>query len=154
MSVCQKKAGGLGVLDLRVQNKALLTKILFKFFNRADTPWVNLIWNTYYANDDLPSYPTKVGSFWSRDCCSILENFKQMTVCKAGTGETIALWYDKWADDTLVTTMPHLHSYAKNKQTTLAQATNLDEDNFYDMFHLPMSSIAAQQSCCKRDDQW
>lgn len=38
-TVClPKKAGGLGVLDLRMQNKALLTKFLYKFFNGHDIP--------------------------------------------------------------------------------------------------------------------
>ena len=72
-------------------------------------------------------------------------------ICNAGTGESIARWYDKWANDTLETTMPHLLSYAKEKQTTLAHATNLDNDSFYDMFHLPMSSIAVQQSYVVRE---
>jgi hypothetical protein len=38
-----KDEGGLGVLDLRTQNEALLIKNLHKFFNRADIPWVHLI---------------------------------------------------------------------------------------------------------------
>ena len=74
-----------------------------------------------------------------------------MAVCNAGKGDTIALWSDKWADDILENTMPHLHSYVKNKHITLAQATNLDVDSFYDMFYLPMSSIAVQQSNVVRE---
>jgi hypothetical protein len=38
-----KDEGGLGVLDLRTQNEALLIKNIHKFFNRADIPWVHLI---------------------------------------------------------------------------------------------------------------
>ena len=42
--VCLPKTeGGLGVLNLRTQNEALLLKHLHKFFNRADVPWVRLI---------------------------------------------------------------------------------------------------------------
>ena len=68
-NVClPKKAGDLGVLDLRIQNKTLLTKFLFKFFNKHDIPWVNLIWNNYYDNGEVPNFPTRVGSFWWRDC--------------------------------------------------------------------------------------
>ena len=33
-----KKEGGLGVLNLRTQNEALLLKHLHKFFNRVDVP--------------------------------------------------------------------------------------------------------------------
>jgi hypothetical protein len=40
-TVClPKKNGGLGVLNLRVQNQALIIKFLFKFYNMKDTPWV------------------------------------------------------------------------------------------------------------------
>ena len=42
--VCLPKAeGGLGVLNLRTQNEALLLKFLHKFFNREDIPWVHLV---------------------------------------------------------------------------------------------------------------
>jgi hypothetical protein len=33
-----KEKGGLGVLNLRLQNDALLMKHLSKFYNRADVP--------------------------------------------------------------------------------------------------------------------
>ena len=36
--------GGLGVLNLKVQNEALLMKFLHKFYNHHDIPWVSLIW--------------------------------------------------------------------------------------------------------------
>jgi len=38
-----KEEGGLGVLDLKIQNEALLLKNFHKFYNRADIPWVHLI---------------------------------------------------------------------------------------------------------------
>ena len=41
-----KEDGGLGILDLRTQNEALLLKHLHKFFNRADIPWVHLVWES------------------------------------------------------------------------------------------------------------
>jgi hypothetical protein len=49
-----KRKGGLGVINLRSQNKDLLLKHLDKFYNKADIPWVNLIWNTYYFNGEVP----------------------------------------------------------------------------------------------------
>ncbi|KAM3260750.1 hypothetical protein ACQJBY_051787 [Aegilops geniculata] len=40
--ICKpKQQGGLGVLNLREQNKALLIKHLFKFYNEVDVPWGN-----------------------------------------------------------------------------------------------------------------
>jgi hypothetical protein len=60
-----KKEGGLGIINLRTQNDALLLKNLHKFFNRLDYPWVNLIWDNYYRDGKLPNLQPK-GSFWWR----------------------------------------------------------------------------------------
>ena len=50
-TVCRpENQGGLGVLNINIQNYALLLKNLHKFFNRNNIPWVNLIWDTYYKN--------------------------------------------------------------------------------------------------------
>jgi hypothetical protein len=38
-----KLLGGLGILDLRQQNRALLLKKVYKFFNHQDILWVELI---------------------------------------------------------------------------------------------------------------
>ena len=141
-----KKAGGLGVLDLRTQNRALLIKFLFKFFNKHDIPWVELIWNNYYSDGSIPSYPTRLGSFSWRDCCSILQDFKSMTTCIPSTGNTISLWHDKWNEDTLQSRFPHLYSFSKDSECTIASAIVSSTSNFYEMFHLPMSSMAVQQS--------
>lgn len=66
--VCRpKKKGGLGVIDLKVQNRAMLLKHLGKFFNKhIHIPWVNLVWSSYYA-DKLPQSANVCGSFWWRD---------------------------------------------------------------------------------------
>lgn len=46
-----KDAGGLGVLDLWQQNRALLMKKIYKFFSHSDAPWIDLIWKAYYAGN-------------------------------------------------------------------------------------------------------
>jgi hypothetical protein len=38
-----KKKGGLGIVNLRNQNMALLIKHLDKFYNKKDIPWVNIV---------------------------------------------------------------------------------------------------------------
>jgi hypothetical protein len=61
--VCKpKKYGGLGVLNLELQNKALLLKQLHKLYTKADfsfdrytkadVPWVRLVWSLY--GDSVP----------------------------------------------------------------------------------------------------
>jgi hypothetical protein len=61
--VCRpKKKGGLGILNLKLQKGALLLKYLHKFYNKLDTPWVHLLWNTYYQGR-VPHAMDPVGSF-------------------------------------------------------------------------------------------
>lgn len=60
-----KDEGGLGVINLSVQNESLLMKHLHKFYNRIQVPWVNLVWDKYYSRDRLPGSVTNFkGSFW------------------------------------------------------------------------------------------
>ena len=59
-----KVKGGLGILNLRLQNDALLLKQLNKFYNRKDVPWVHLIWYRYYDQGKVPHGQKEVGSFW------------------------------------------------------------------------------------------
>jgi hypothetical protein len=49
-----KQKGGLGILDLKKHNEALQMKMLPKFFNKQDIPWVHLIWASRYNNGSLP----------------------------------------------------------------------------------------------------
>jgi hypothetical protein len=61
--VCKPKdKGGLGVLNLKIQNQALLLKFLDKFYNKKDIQWVHLIWQTYYQNS-IPHASNMCGSF-------------------------------------------------------------------------------------------
>jgi hypothetical protein len=49
--VCRPKdQGGLGVINLLVQNDRLLMKHLHNFFNQRDLPCVKLVWGTYYSS--------------------------------------------------------------------------------------------------------
>jgi len=74
-----KKEGGLGVIDLELQNKALLLKNLHKFFNKVYIPWVQLIWEKHYSRDKLPNH-TRKGSFWWKDTLKLLPLFKALPV--------------------------------------------------------------------------
>jgi hypothetical protein len=61
-----KNKGGLGVINLRLQNDALLLRHLHRFFNKMEIPWIQLIWLKYYRNK-LPHASREVGSFWWKD---------------------------------------------------------------------------------------
>uniref|UniRef100_A0A8R7P611 Uncharacterized protein n=1 Tax=Triticum urartu TaxID=4572 RepID=A0A8R7P611_TRIUA len=64
--VCKpKQKGGLGVLDTKILNTALLLKFLDKFYNHHDVPWVELIWSTY-STSSVTHAAGPCGSFWWR----------------------------------------------------------------------------------------
>ena len=86
-----KEQGGLGVLKLRTQNEALMLKNLHKFFNRADLPWVRLIWDSYYQNGKSPGQQ-KRGSFWWKDIVKLINQYKGIAMPIVNDGKTVSLW--------------------------------------------------------------
>ena len=53
---------GLGILNLGVQNVALLLKHASNFLNKRDIPWVSLVWDSYYF-ERMPQGTNDCGSF-------------------------------------------------------------------------------------------
>jgi hypothetical protein len=83
-----KEKGGLGILNLRLQNDALLLKNLDKFYNKKDIPWVQLVWWKYYQ-DKVPHAAREVGSFWWKDILRLSNLFRRITRCTVGNGSTV-----------------------------------------------------------------
>jgi hypothetical protein len=137
-----KEDGGLGVLDLKTQNEALLLKNLHKFFNKADIPWVNLVWEKYYSNGRLPNH-TKKGSFWWKDILKLLQKFKGMATVNIQNGESCLLWDDLWLGRIPRTEFPELYSFTKKPYMSLAEAKI--SQSLIGTFHLPLSVEAYEQ---------
>jgi hypothetical protein len=55
------------------------------FFNRADCPWVQLIWDNYYSSGKLPNNRSK-GSFWWRGVLKQLDKFKGIAMVHLNNG--------------------------------------------------------------------
>lgn len=47
-----KDQGDLGIIDIKAHNTALLLKLLHKFYNNHDLPWVQLTWKQLYRNQN------------------------------------------------------------------------------------------------------
>jgi len=116
-----KRKGGLGIINLRSQNNALLLKHLDKFYNKKEIPWVKLIWNAHYPIGQVPHAITDRGSFWWRDILKLCDLFRGIAECKIGDGSTVLFWSDLWNDNILQTKYPRLFFFAKNKNITVAQ---------------------------------
>lgn len=141
--VCRpKNQGGLGIKDINVQNKALLLKNLHKFFNRLDIPWVHMVWETYYSNDQLHGQQIQ-GSFWWKANLKMIDLFKSMAKCNLGDGKPAFFWTDLWHSNCLHIKFPHLFSYARNTEILVHNALQIEY--LEDLFHLPLSVQAYEQ---------
>jgi hypothetical protein len=78
-----KEKGGLGVLNLKLQNDALLLKHLHKFYNRDSLPWVDLVWFKYYQNK-VPHTAREVGSFWWKGILRLNGIYRGFSQCDIG----------------------------------------------------------------------
>jgi hypothetical protein len=145
-SLQTKSPGGLGVINLELQNKALLMKCLHKFYNRDTIPWVNIIWATHYS----PSLPSAkpVGSFWWKDILKIQDVFKEIAQVEIGNGKSTLLWHDRWDGLRKSIKFPELWSFASIKDININQA-RLASPN--EMFHTPLSVEAFEQLLSLQD---
>jgi hypothetical protein len=141
--VCRpKKHGGLGVLNLELQNKALLLKQLHKFYSKADVPWVHLVWSLY--GEEVPHAKSKRGSFWWRDIFSLVDDYRSISHCKIGNGSTVLFWKDFWANgELLCDKYPRLFSYALNEDISVAAFAS--SHDAVAVFALPLSVEAYEE---------
>jgi len=95
-----KDKGGLGILNLRLQNDALLLKQLHKFYNKIGIPWINLIWSKYY-HSKVPHAAREMGSFWWKDVLRLNPLYRGIANCTIGDGTTVSLWNDWWMGSVL-----------------------------------------------------
>ena len=92
-----KDQGGLGIIDIKSQNEALLMKFLDKFYNYADLPWVELTWNKLYSNTQTPPHArSPMGSFWWKDIMKLFPNFQKISMCVPNRGNSVLFWADVW----------------------------------------------------------
>jgi hypothetical protein len=113
-----KSRGGLGVINLRMQNEALLIKNLHKFFNKADLPWVKLIWSQYYSNRKVLGIVTKGGFCW-RSIVKLLNKYKGIAQAELGSMDSILFWSNMWNGRVLMLTYPKLYSFTLNTKITV-----------------------------------
>ncbi|XP_073360069.1 uncharacterized protein [Aegilops tauschii subsp. strangulata] len=142
--ICRpKNKGGLGILNLGVQNVALLLKHVNNFLNKKDLPWVSLIWDTYY-HGRVPQGTSDCGSFWWKDICKVMQNFRECAWVQINGGDIALMWSDNWQLDDQVSSLqfrfPRLYSYVKDPWITAQEF--LDSQGMFQHFHLPLSSQA------------
>jgi hypothetical protein len=73
-----KNEGGLGIINLKTQNSALLINHLDRFYNHADILWVKLTCTKLYANNHIPHATSPIGSFWWKDLLKLTPSVSQI----------------------------------------------------------------------------
>ena len=137
-----KTKGGLGVLNLRLQNDALLLKQLHKFYMKFDTPWVHLIWHKYYSNK-VPHAAREIGSFWWKDVLRLSTLYRGVAKCTLGNGSTITFWNDLWSDNILSYKYPRLFSFAIDP--SISVQNTMQAADLASLFNLPLSEKALDE---------
>jgi hypothetical protein len=135
--VCRpKKKGGLGVLNLKIQNEGLLLKYLHKFYNKTDTPWVQLLWNTYYTGK-VPHALDPCGSLWWRDVFKLSPIYRGIAVSSTSDGSCNLFWKDLWKDNIIA---PRAFSFTTDEDVSVQQFLN--SGRLANNFHFPLSTEA------------
>ena len=137
-----KSKGGLGVINLRLQNDALLLKHLHKFYAKKDIPWANMIWTKYYLRK-VPHASSEVGSFWWKDVLRLNTLYRGIAKCTIGDGSTITFWEDLWTDEILASKYPIIFSFTKNRNISVKEI--MGAEDLDSLFHLPLSIPAMEE---------
>jgi hypothetical protein len=134
-----KSKGGLGAINLSMQNDALLLKQLEKFYRKENLQWVNLIWHKYYS-DSVPHLAREKGSFWWKDILRLHVQFRGVAVCVPGKGDTVSFWDDLIDWKMHSSLYPRLLEYAKDPKISFCKLRN--SESLIDCFRIPMSRQA------------
>jgi hypothetical protein len=141
--VCKpKNKGGLGIINLQIQNNALLLKQLHKFYNNEDIPWVHLVRDAYYYHD-IPHAVVLSGSPWWKNIISLADDYRAISSVNVGNGSSALFWSDSWKNQLLDSSFPRLFSFVRDKLQSVKEF--LEKDSVLDNFHLPLSIEAHQE---------
>jgi hypothetical protein len=104
---------------------------------------VNLIWNAYYPNGELPQPSKGRGSFWWKDLLKLMDTFRGIAQCMVGDGTTIMFWSDMRNGHLLQQKFSMLYSYAWKKTSRWLNSCKINQIEH--QFHIPLSVQAFQE---------
>jgi hypothetical protein len=120
--MCQPKdQRGLGIQNLEIQNKCLLSKWLFKLLNE-DGLWQELLRNKCIKNKTLGSCEKKPtdSHFW-KSTVNIKDTFLELGHFYVKDGSQTRFWADTWlGNKPLKDRFPGLFNIVRRKRDTIA----------------------------------
>ncbi|WVZ66350.1 hypothetical protein U9M48_015586, partial [Paspalum notatum var. saurae] len=113
--------GGIGILDLKLQNKCLLSKWLYKLLNE-DGAWQELIKKKYLHHKSITQVSKKPGDsqFWS-GLMGVRNQFLSFGFFRTQNGQCVRFWEDKWNGRRA---FMDLYRIVRKKHVTVASVLN------------------------------
>ncbi|WVZ90646.1 hypothetical protein U9M48_036930, partial [Paspalum notatum var. saurae] len=112
---------GLGIIDLEVHNKCLLSKWVFKLANE-DGIWQNLLRNKYLKSKPFGGGIKRPGvsHFWA-GLMEVKQEFLSLGSFSIGDGTQVRFWEDTWCGNrTFKSLYPSLFNILRKKGATVA----------------------------------
>ncbi|WVZ94165.1 hypothetical protein U9M48_040091, partial [Paspalum notatum var. saurae] len=116
-----KDQRGLGILNLEIQNKCLLSKWLFKLLNE-DGMWQQLLRKKYIKDKTIGDVQWKPGDsqFWS-GLMKVKNCFLSIATFNVHSGTQCRFWEDRWLGKfALKDQLPSLYNIARKKHNSVA----------------------------------
>ncbi|KAH0751395.1 hypothetical protein KY285_004543 [Solanum tuberosum] len=119
-----KKSGGLGIKNLGLQNRCLLSKWLWRFGKEGQALWKDVIVSKYGQTDSWTSNTvtsTYGVSVW-RSIRNLWPKLARNICYKVGEGTRILFWKDKWiGQNSLMEDFADLYSLCDNPEASIAE---------------------------------
>ena len=117
-----KDQGGLGILDLQIQNKCLLAKWIVNLLN-TDGMWQELLKNKYLRSKSLTQVKAKPydSHFW-RGLMNIKDEFLTNVTFLIKDGSATRFWEDTWIGNVpFKDRYPSLYNIVRDPHVTVAK---------------------------------
>ncbi|KAE8655416.1 hypothetical protein F3Y22_tig00117027pilonHSYRG00012 [Hibiscus syriacus] len=128
--VCGPKShGGLGFFDVKVRNRALLNKWIWRFSEDTESLWKKII-VAKYNYDPLAILPKGISArssngLWKEIVCSVISNEEDFLLdvrCVMGNGVRIDFWSDFWTGvRSLKEAFPRIYGLVIKKQGKISE---------------------------------
>jgi hypothetical protein len=122
-AVCRPKAcGGLGLINSKKMNIALLLKWVWKLFQEDNPIWAQILRAKYISADNIFAGSGQGGSQFWRSIHKIKHFFKLGATYHVNDGQRTLFWLDIWhGDRALKDQFPRLYSIALNQGCSVSQ---------------------------------